>query len=166
MDIGTGSGCIPVYLKRKRPDFRLLALDISEEALEIAKKNSRAHLAEVEFFLCDIVDKSNWDQLPLTDLIISNPPYIPEKLKPSLDKHVRDFEPALALFAPDADPILFYKIIGEIALLKLKPEGAVFLEIHHDHSVEIMEWYKTKGFEVILKKDLSGNNRMIKARQL
>ena len=101
--------------------------------------------------------------MPNTDLIISNPPYIPEKLKPSLDKHVRDFEPALALFAPDSDPILFYKIIGKMALLKLKPGGAIFLEIHHDHAKEVLEWYGAKGFALTLKKDFSGNNRMVKA---
>jgi release factor glutamine methyltransferase len=99
----------------------------------------------------------------MTDLIVSNPPYIPEKLKSSLDKHVRDFEPALALFAPDSDPILFYKIIAELAELKLKPGGIIFLEIHHDHAKYVLEWYKTKGFEFELKKDLSGNNRMVKA---
>jgi release factor glutamine methyltransferase len=163
MDIGTGSGCIPVYIKRKRPDWNVFGLDISEGALEIAKKNSRLHQAEIEFILCDIRDNSQWDQLPLSDLFVSNPPYIPEKLKSSLDKHVREFEPSLALFAPDSDPILFYKIIAELAQLKLKPGGILFLEIHHDYSKHILEWFKAKGFELELKKDLSGNNRMVKA---
>ena len=163
LDIGTGSGCIPVYIKRKRPDLQVLALDISQKALDIAGNNSNLHHTEVEFILCDILDKTQWEQLPTVDLIVSNPPYIPEKMRMSLDKHVRDFEPALALFAPDSDPILFYKIIGEIAGLKLKPGGALFLEIHHDHSKEVMEWYRANGFELALKKDFSGNNRMIKA---
>lgn len=163
LDIGTGSGCIPVYIKRRRPDFHVLALDISEAALDIAIINSKTHYAGVEFILCDIHDKTQWDRLPFTDIIISNPPYIPEKLKSSLDVHVRDFEPSIALFAPDADPIIFYKIIGEIALLKLSPGGSLFLEIHHDHAKEIMAWFGAKGFELILRKDFSGNNRMIKA---
>jgi release factor glutamine methyltransferase len=163
LDVGTGSGCIPVCIKRKRPDWHVFALDVSEGALEIAKKNSRLHQTDVEFILCDIRDNAQWDRLPLPDLIVSNPPYIPEKLKSSLDKHVRDFEPSLALFAPDSDPILFYKIIGELALLKLKSGGFLFLEIHHDHSRDIMEWFRAKGFELELRKDFSGNNRMIKA---
>jgi release factor glutamine methyltransferase len=162
LDIGTGSGCIPVLIKKKRPDFRLLALDISQAALDITRKNCLLHHTTVECILCDILDKTQWDLLPLTDLIISNPPYIPEKLKPSLDKHVRDFEPAIALFAPDTDPILFYKIIGEMARMKLKPGGAIFLEIHHDHAKEIMDWYQARGYTITLKKDFSGNNRMIK----
>jgi release factor glutamine methyltransferase len=163
LDIGTGSGCIPVYIKRKRPDFHVLALDISEAALEIAIKNSKFHHAEVEFILCDIRDNVQWDRLPFVDIMVSNPPYIPEKLKLSLDIHVRDFEPSIALFVPDADPILFYKIIAEIASLKLRPGGSLFLEIHHDHAKEIMSWFGAKGFELILRKDFSGNNRMIKA---
>ncbi len=163
LDIGTGSGCIPVFIKKKRPDLQVFALDISQAALDIANNNCQRHHAAVEYILCDILDKTQWERLPSTDLIISNPPYIPEKMKSSLDKHVRDFEPALALFAPDADPIVFYKVISEMARLKLKPGGAIFLEIHHDHAKEIMDWYGANGFALTLKKDFSGNNRMIKA---
>jgi len=163
LDIGTGSGCIPVYLKKKRKDFKVSGLDISDEALEIAKKNSRVNEVNIDFFICDIRDPQQRSQLNKMDLIISNPPYIPEKQKEFLDKHVKDFEPSLALFVPDEDPILFYKIIGDIAIQKLLPGGAVFLEIHHDFSKEIMEWYENNGFSLELKKDISGNNRMIKA---
>ena len=163
LDIGTGSGCIAVYLKKKRLDFHVMALDISEPALEVAKKNGEVHHTDITFILCDIRTPELWNDLPETDLIISNPPYIPEKQKQSLDKHVRDFEPALALFAPDMDPILFYKMIGELAKVKLKPGGALFLEIHHDHAGEIRDWYAKNGFTLELKKDFSGNNRMIKA---
>jgi release factor glutamine methyltransferase len=163
MDIGTGSGCIPALIKRRRPDLHVFALDISQAALEIAKKNCLLLHAAVDFILCDILDKTMWDHLPCIDFIISNPPYIPEKLKPSLDKHVRDFEPPLALFAPDTDPILFYKVIGEMARSKLKTRGAIYLEIHHDHAKEIVDWYQEHRFSISLKKDLSGNNRMIKA---
>ncbi len=163
LDIGTGSGCIPVFIKKKRPRLQVFALDISQAALDIANNNCQKHHVAVECILCDILDKTQWERLPLTNLIISNPPYIPEKMKSSLDKHVRDFEPAIALFAPDSDPIVFYKVIGEMARLKLKPGGAIFLEIHHDHAKEILDWYEANGFAVTLKKDFSGNNRMIKA---
>jgi release factor glutamine methyltransferase len=163
LDIGTGSGCIAVYLKKKRLDFRVMALDISEPALEIAKRNGDKHHTEIEFILCDIRDSEVWAKLPDTDLMISNPPYIPEKQKNSLDRHVRDFEPAIALFAPDEDPIFFYKLIGKFATVKLKSGGALFLEIHHDYAKEIMDWYIKNDFLLELRKDFSGNNRMIKA---
>jgi release factor glutamine methyltransferase len=163
LDIGTGSGCIAVYIKKKRKDFKVTGLDISIAALEIAHKNSRINEADADFILCDIRDPEQWLTMTPVDIIISNPPYIPEKQKEFLDKHVRDFEPSLALFVPNDDPILFYKIIGDFAIQKLLPGGAVFLEIHHDFSKEIMEWYEKNGFSLELKKDFSGNNRMIKA---
>jgi release factor glutamine methyltransferase len=163
LDIGTGSGCIPVYIKKKRKDFKVSGLDISNTALDIAKKNSQDNEVDIDFFLCNIRDPQQRSQLNAMDIIISNPPYIPEKQKEFLDKHVKDFEPSLALFVPDEDPILFYKIIGDIAIHKLHPEGSLFLEIHHDFSKEIMGWYEKNGFSIKLKKDFSGNNRMIKA---
>jgi release factor glutamine methyltransferase len=166
LDIGTGSGCIPVYIHTKRKDLLLMALDISETALHIAKKNSALHKATIEFLTCDIRDPASWVKIPELDLIISNPPYIPEKQKGILEKQVKDFEPSLALFVPDEDPIIFYKIIGDLAKLKLKPGGAIFLEIHHDYANDIVDWYEKNGFTLELKKDFSGNNRMIKAWRL
>jgi release factor glutamine methyltransferase len=164
LDIGTGSGCIGVYIKKKRADFELIALDVSETALDIAKKNAQIHGVDISYALCDIRNNKQWEKIPATDLIISNPPYIPEKQKQALDKHVRDFEPGLALFVPDDDPILFYHLIADIAKEKLKPGGKLYLEIHHDFAGEIRDWYDRNGFSVELKKDFSGNNRMIKAQ--
>jgi release factor glutamine methyltransferase len=163
LDIGTGSGAIPVYIKKKKPGFSVSALDISEKALGVAQKNSRIHNTDIDFILCDIRDRGQWSLLPPADIIISNPPYIPEKQKANLEKHVRNYEPGLALFVPDEDPILFYKIICEFALGKLNPRGALFLEIHHDYASLIHDWYHKQGYTVELKKDFSGNNRMIKA---
>jgi release factor glutamine methyltransferase len=165
LDIGTGSGCIPVYIKKKRRDFNVSAFDISETAIAIAIKNSQVQETDIDFFVTDIRDQKQWERINPVDLIISNPPYIPERQKNSLDKHVKDFEPGLALFSPDEDPIIFYKIIGDFALQKLKPGGAIFLEIHHDYAKEIMNWYEEKEFILVLKKDFSGNNRMIKAER-
>lgn len=163
LDIGTGSGCIPVYLKKKRVDFHLSALDISGPALEVAVKNSRMHQVEITWIRCDILDQEQSDRLAAFDLIISNPPYIPEKQRSSLDPHVRHFEPDLALFVPDTDPILYYKIIGELAAKKLRPGGALFLEIHPDYATDIVDHCGRLGFLTEIKKDYSGNNRMIKA---
>jgi release factor glutamine methyltransferase len=163
LDIGTGSGCIPVYLNTKRSDFNISALDISDTALNIAKKNSASHHTQVQFFTADIRDQSKWTDMVSPDLIISNPPYIPEKQKENLEKNVKNFEPPLALFVPDADPILYYKIIADFAIQKLQTGGALFLEIHHDYAYKIMHWFADKVFVLELKKDLFGNNRMIKA---
>ena len=166
IDIGTGSGCIAVYVKKKRKDLKILALDISEAALNIAKKNSEILDADLDFILCDIRDESQWTKIDAADLIISNPPYIPLSQKLLLEKHVKDFEPDLALFVPDADPIIFYKTIGYFAIKKLKPGGFLFLEIHHDYAREVMEWYEANGFSLNLRKDFSGNNRMIKVERI
>lgn len=163
LDIGTGSGCIPVTIKKKRPDFIVYALDISKEALEIAATNARLNETKITFNLCDIRDNLQWNIIPSVDIIISNPPYIPEKQKQVLEKHIRDFEPSVALFVPDADPIIFYKLIGNFALQKLTPGGRLFLEIHHDFAKAITDWYEKNGFLLELRKDFFGNNRMIKA---
>ena len=166
LDIGTGSGCIPVYIKKKRTDFNVLGIDISEAALEIAKKNAEKLDVHIHFFQCNILDQNQWGKIPAMHIIISNPPYIPAKQKQILEKHVRDFEPGLALFVPDDDPIIFYKLIGQMALQKLLPGGVLFLEIHHDYAKDIMAWYEKNGFSLELRKDFSGNNRMIKAERL
>ena len=162
LDIGTGSGCIAIYIKKKQKDFQVGALDIEDSALQIAIKNSKVLSAQVEFFLCDIRDPVQIENILPVDLIISNPPYIPQNQKHLLDRHVKDYEPEVALFVSDGDPIEFYKIIGNIAMHKLKPGGALFLEIHHDYAQNVMEWYSANGFSMELRKDFSGNNRMIK----
>jgi release factor glutamine methyltransferase len=164
LDIGTGSGCIAVYIKKKRAEFDVIALDVSETALDIAKKNGQIHGVEISYRLFDMRDRKQWEKIPAVDLIISNPPYIPEKQKLFLEKHVRDFEPELALFVPDGDPILFYRLIADMSKEKLKPGGKLYLEIHHDFAGEIRDWYERSGFFVELKKDFSGNNRMIKTQ--
>jgi release factor glutamine methyltransferase len=163
LDIGTGSGCIAICIKKKRKDFQVSALDVEDSALQIAIKNSEVLNVQVEFFLCDIRDPVQNENILPVDLIISNPPYIPLSQKHLLDRHVKDYEPKVALYVTDDDPIYFYKIIGNIAMHKLRPGGSLFLEIHHDYAKNIMEWYTKKGFSMELRKDFSGNNRMIKA---
>jgi release factor glutamine methyltransferase len=163
IDIGTGSGSIAIYIKKKRKDFLVSALDVEISALDIARKNGEVHHADVDFFLCDILDPLQTTLIEPIDFIISNPPYIPEKQRDALEIHVKDYEPGVALFVPDQDPILFYKMIGNVALQKLRTGGALFLEVHPDFAHDVVEWYEKKGFLLELRKDLSGNNRMIKA---
>jgi release factor glutamine methyltransferase len=164
LDIGTGSGCIPVSLGKKRPDIQPLACDISLPALDIARRNSAAHGVPVAFSACDIRDEDSWGKWPSLDLMVSNPPYIPEMQKARMDRHVKNFEPGLALFVPDEDPILFYKAIGNFSKKKLLKGGKLFLEIHHDFSKEIRQWYGEHGFSTELRQDFSGKNRMLKAQ--
>jgi release factor glutamine methyltransferase len=163
LDIGTGTGCIPVSIGKKRKDLRLLACDFSIPALEVARKNSQDNQVPIEFIYADMLSNSFWDLIPAINMIISNPPYIPGQQRAVLDKHVRNFEPAIALFVPDEDPIVFYKQIGLLAKKKLIGGGKVFLETHHDYSKAVLTWYQENGFTVELRKDLSGKNRMIRA---
>ncbi len=164
LDIGTGSGCMAISIAKGRKELEFMACDISAEALAIARKNAVANDVEVEFFLCDIRDVSSWGKIPGFNLVISNPPYIPENQRATLDKHVRLFEPELALFVPDEDPILFYKLLGQFARKKLLAGGRLFLELHHDFAREIMNWFSENGFSSELRKDVSGKNRMLRAQ--
>lgn len=163
LDIGTGTGCIPVSIGKKGKDLRLLACDFSIPALEVARKNSQDNQVPVEFIYTDILNNSSWSLMPAVNMIISNPPYIPGQQRAALDKHVRNFEPEIAFFVPDKDPIVFYKQIGLLAKKKLIAGGKVFLETHHDYSKAVLTWYQENGFTVELRKDLSGKNRMIRA---
>jgi release factor glutamine methyltransferase len=164
LDIGTGTGCIPISLGKKQKYIQLMACDISPAALDIARKNSITNQVEVAFFLCDIRDAESREKMPALNLIMSNPPYIPEKQKAQLDKHVKLFEPELALFVPNNDPIVFYKLIGQLAKKKLFAGGKLFLELHQDFAREIVHWYRENGFSTELRKDLSGKNRMLRAQ--
>jgi release factor glutamine methyltransferase len=140
------------FILKKAKGFQDHGTGHISEGLWRLQKNSRLHDADVDFILMDIRDPDQWGKLPFQDLIISNPPYIPEKQKRSMDKHVKDFEPGVALFVPDEDPILFYKIIGGFGLQKLKPAGLIFLEIHHDYADQIVDWYGKNGYAFELKR--------------
>ncbi len=161
LDIGTGSGCIPVSIACKRKDLDILACDISTDALDVASKNASDLQARVQFFSFDIRDRSSWQNVPEINFIVSNPPYIPETQRDHLDFHVRFFEPEQALFAPAGDPILFYRLIGEFAKARLAAGGKVYLELHHDFASETMTWFKHNGFSTEIRRDVSGKNRML-----
>jgi release factor glutamine methyltransferase len=163
-DIGTGSGCIPVSLKKNLPATVLAAVDISEKALELAKKNAEIHQTPVSFFRQDVLDKDSWHLFPPTEIIVSNPPYIGAGEKTNMAEHVLRYEPHLALFVEDADPLRFYKAIADLALQKLQEENAVYVEINERYGEETVKIFLEKNFrEVILKKDMQGRDRMIRA---
>ncbi len=170
LDIGTGSGCIPVSIKKNIPPASVYALDISEEALETAKANATNNDVSVNFFKTDILQetavtyirKQCGDQL--LDVIVSNPPYVPESEKESLHTRVRDFEPHTALFVADKDPILFYRKIAEAAQKLLKSGGKLWFECHADHASKVQQMLHNAGFESVkLHVDLSGSPRFTEA---
>ena len=167
LDIGTGSGCIAVSLAKNLPGFDVYALDVSKEALNIAKENAKLNNVEVKFIQGDIL---NWD-LELDnlkfDVIVSNPPYIRVLEKNLMSRNVLDFEPHLALFVEDEDSLLFYRKITQLAGKILKPKGQLFFEINEYLGNEMIKLLKDEGFvEVELKTDVFGKNRMIKGVKL
>ena len=162
LDIGTGSGCIPVALKKKLPEAAVFACDISGKALQVAAQNAAINQVMVGFIQCDVLNKDDWNNLPETDVIISNPPYIPLKDRAAMRENVLNYEPALALFVPDDDPLLFYKAIVELAIAK--KASALYFEIHEEQGEAVAEVLKANGYnQVELKKDMQGKDRMIKA---
>lgn len=163
LDIGTGSGCIPITVKRELPQALVSAIDISNDAINVAQQNAQTLNAKVDFKAVDFLDKQKWSELTLYDVIVSNPPYIPVSEKDVLDKHVVEFEPSVALFVPNNRALIFYEYIADFAGTHLMQKGSVYVEVHEDYAQEVKMVFENKGFMVILKKDMYGKERMIKA---
>ncbi|HYM93155.1 MAG TPA: peptide chain release factor N(5)-glutamine methyltransferase [Chitinophagaceae bacterium] len=163
LDIGSGSGCIPVVLKRKFRKAEVWSCDISKTALLVAKKNAEELKAKINFLHIDFLDMKHRDQFPLFDVIVSNPPYVPEKDKAQMQPNVANYEPSIALFVPDNDPLIFYKAIAEFGKKKLKKEGKIYIEVHENFGEAVSILFQSKGYSTQLKKDMQGKDRMIKA---
>ena len=164
LDIGTGSGCIPVSLLKNLPKASAEAWDISTEALEVAKMNASLNQVDIGFFYADILNGRLPENQKSYDIILSNPPYVTIAEQTHMLRNVTDYEPGLALFVPDSDPLIFYRLIAEIALVQLKPGGNIYFEINEKFGNEVVELLKSKGFiNIILKKDINGKDRMVKA---
>jgi len=161
LDIGTGSGCIPISIKKNIPEISITSVDVSKEALNIATKNANFHQAIIEFKQVDFLNELEREKLGMFDIIISNPPYIPNVEKNTMDKHVADFEPAIALFVPNNDPLIFYKAILSFAKNHLNEKGNVFLETHENFAVEVCALFKDAGFDAKVKNDLFEKQRMV-----
>ncbi|HVX26021.1 MAG TPA: peptide chain release factor N(5)-glutamine methyltransferase [Parafilimonas sp.] len=163
LDIGTGSGCIAIALKKKM-NAEISAIDVSEAALKIASFNAQQNNTAISFFKADILQNEINIRPSLFDVIVSNPPYITNKESAEMNKNVIAHEPHIALFVPDEDPLLFYDAISNFALSHLKQNGKLFFEIHEHFGNEVVTHLKQKGFiSVELKKDLQQKNRMVKA---
>ena len=160
LDIGTGSGCIAVSLAKNIPNSEVFAIDVSEKALAIAKKNAILNKVPVTFLHKNILETKDLNQK--FDIIVSNPPYVRNLEKAEIKPNVLDNEPHLALFVPDNDPLIFYKKIAELAAANLNPNGQLFFEINQylgKETQELLEYIGLKNIE--LRKDIYGNDRMI-----
>lgn len=164
LDIGTGSGAIPLALKKELPAATVWALDVSPGALETAGSNARQQKLDVHFEQVDILDTKAAGALPMFDIIVSNPPYICQRERTDMQEQVVAYEPSLALFVPDDDALLFYRQIGLLAKEKLNPGGALYFEINEAFGKETAELLAEQGYiNVEVRKDLFGKDRMVKA---
>ena len=174
LDIGTGSGCIPISLKANLSQSNVSAIDVSEKALEVAKRNAELNKVEINFIEANILEVEDLSQLPSPiihhpssyNIIVSNPPYVRNLEKQEIKKNVLDYEPHLALFVEDTDALLFYRKIAQLALKNLSPNGLLFFEINQYLGKETVELLESLGFKNIeLKKDIYGNDRMVKSEK-
>ena len=161
LDIGTGSGCIAIALKKALPEAIVSAIDISTGAIKIAAANAAALKADIEWIALDILNTAFLpDQY---DVIVSNPPYIPMQEMKNMELQVTDHEPNIALFVPDEDPLVFYKAIARLAKLHLSTNGQLFFEIHYDQGDAMIALLDEMHFHAELRTDLFGKDRMVRA---
>lgn len=162
LDIGTGSGCIAIALAKNIPHAEVSAMDLSTEALDIAKKNAANNQVEINFFEADIL---KIPELPHSfDIVVSNPPYVLESEKTLMHANVLQYEPHVALFVYDSDPLVYYRVIAALASKRLSHRGSLFFEINEAKGKEMLELLLRSGFgKTELKKDFLGKDRMIKA---
>lgn len=161
LDIGTGSGCIAITLALEFPSCRVHALDVSNDALTIARTNAEALKAIVHFFESDILTQTL--ALSNLDLIVSNPPYVMDKEREQMSRNVVAFEPALALFVPDSNPLLFYYAIAQKGKQILRPKGVILVEINEQLGNETSHLFQQVGFDTEIISDINGKDRVIRA---
>jgi release factor glutamine methyltransferase len=162
LDVGTGSGCIPIAIKQERPEWEVYACDISLGALGVAKKNAADQNVEIEFLKLNFLNETERSLLPRFDLIVSNPPYISVEEKATIDKHVVEYEPHLALFVPEDDSLIFYDQLADFGKSHLLPDGFMVMEMHYAKAGSLKNLFGMEGYESEVRKDMHGNERMIK----
>lgn len=164
LDLCTGSGCIALALAKVFPDAEITAVDISEKALEVARQNAWNQEVTINFIQSDILS-DDLAELPMFDAIVSNPPYVREQEKATMQPNVLDYEPSMALFVPDNDPLLFYRRIAEIAHKHLVTNGLLIVEINENLGEETAKLFRAKGFETSLHNDFKEKNRFVVGRK-
>ena len=164
IDIGTGSGCIPISVKKKIPEATVAAIDVSDNALQAAKINAVQQKASIDFLQLDFLTENEWNQLGKYDIIVSNPPYVRQSEEAAMGNNVIKHEPHLALFVPDEDALIFYEKIAKFSQKHLVPGGSVYVEVNEALGQEVARLFKKQEFNnIILKKDMQGKDRMVKA---
>lgn len=160
LDIGTGCGLLPITLG-KELSIKTTAVDLSEKALEVARENADKNDAEVEFLQGDVL---KWEKLPKEfDIIVSNPPYVLEKSRKDVQRKILDYEPSVALYVKDEDPMIFNRKIAELAKESLSPGGLVYVEINKYLGAETAKVFAENGFKTEIRKDIFGSDRTVKA---
>ena len=163
LDVGSGSGCIPIVLKKKLPDLEVVSVDISAEALAVARRNAERHQVAIDWRQMDFLDERNWPALGHFELIVSNPPYIDPEEQHHIPPHVMDYEPALALFTT-RDPMEFYRALAVFAQKFLKENGKIFAECNEFRAEDTLELFLEEGFTgVAAHRDMQGKLRIINA---
>ena len=166
LDIGTGSGCMAITVALKRPSAAVWAIDLSSEALAVAKQNARKHEVTLDFRALDILDEQQRNALPMFDVIMSNPPYITDGEESRMDSSVYTYEPKEALFVTNDDPFQFYKAIADFAKTHLLEGGQVFFEINAYLGAELCAYFQQQGWAgVTLRQDMQGKDRMIRLQK-
>lgn len=163
LDIGTGSGCIALALKKRMPRAEVWGCDDSDAALNVARRNGSELDIRVDFQGVNFLDRAQQKLLPTVDIIASNPPYIPLRDRTEMKPNVVNFEPHAALFVPDDDALIFYKALIDFSEHRLYPGGSIYMEIHENLGNDIRRLFEEKGFSIDIKKDMQGKERMGKA---
>lgn len=165
LDVGTGSGCIPISLKKAIPKAEVWGCDISDQALNVARINAATLDHLVDFQGLDFLDPIQRNQLPHVNILVSNPPYVPEKDKDSMQPNVLQYEPHLALFVPNNDALIFYRAIAEFGHQRMNKDGIIFVEIHEDLAAQLIDLFSQSGYSRIeVRRDLQGKERMMKVQ--
>ena len=165
LDVGTGSGCIAIALSRRLKSSRVWALDISTEALDIARRNGQRYAPSVEFIQGDALQDFSELVSEKLDVVVSNPPYIPRSDEHSMRRNVTDYEPSTALFVEDSDPLIFYRSIARTARRMLKAGGRLYYEIYEHFAADMVAMLEAEGYsEVTVREDFRGKERMVCAK--
>lgn len=164
LDLCTGSGCIAIALKKAFPLADVTAVDVSEKALAMAQKNAQGNNTPIHFLQADILSPSFSLQQSTFDLIVSNPPYVRECEREQMHRNVLDYDPALALFVPDDDPLRFYRAVTDIAKQHLAKNGLLVLEINEALANETCDVLKARGFHSVVHTDFRGKQRFLTAK--
>ncbi len=165
LDVGTGSGCIALALKKEMPLAEVWGCDISDTALNVARRNGSELDIRVDFQSVDYLNTDQQKHLPTVDIVVSNPPYVPEKDKSDMLPNVLQYEPHTALFVKNDDPLLFYKAILEFGEHRLYKHGRIYMEIHENLGPQVKELFEASGYKTELKKDMQGKDRMVRAEK-